>query len=66
MHLQALKHQLVSMRAAIDAALILLGEEEEQPQGCQHPQESRLDMSTMGHIRWQCGLCGYTHEEEVG
>lgn len=64
MNLQALKCQLVSMRAAIDAALAVLSEDEPpEPQECRHPEEARIDKSTMGHPdAWQCGICGYEHE----
>ena len=64
MNLQALKHQLVSMRAAIDAALAVLSEDEPlEPQECQHPAEARIDKSTMGHPgAWQCVICGYERE----
>ena len=64
MNVAALKCQLVSMRAAIDAALAVLSEDEPQePEECQHPEEARIDMSTMGHLgAWRCGICGYECE----
>ena len=59
---QVLMYQLLSLRAAVDAALALLSAEEpEQSKGCQHPEERRVDMSTMGHRKWRCRDCG--HEE---
>lgn len=51
--------------AAIEAAFSLIAKDEpEEPQECQHPQESRKDYSTMGTKRWQCGECGFLYEEE--
>lgn len=36
---------------------------ESPPAACDHPEDQRIDLSTMGHPRWQCKLCG--HLEEV-
>lgn len=65
MNREALIQQLISVRAAIEAALLLLQEPEAEPEppGCQHPPAQRMDLSTMGHPRWQCKQCG--HVEEV-
>lgn len=60
---KVLMTQLLSARAAIDAALCLLQETAGSPDTgeCTHPD--RVDMSTMGHERWRCRVCG--HVEEV-
>lgn len=63
MNKTAIIAQLEAMRAQIDATLFLLFEDEPEPISCQHPAESRVDMSTMGIQRWQCRICGYQHEE---
>lgn len=65
LNVAALRHQLLSMRAAIDAALAILTEDEQLqgPQECQHPEEARIDIAVMGHPdAWQCGVCGYVHQ----
>ena len=55
---------LLAMRSQIDAALCILQESDEEEAGeCQHPPENRKNYSTMGAERWQCGVCGYFHEE---
>lgn len=54
---------LLAMRSQIDAALCILQESDEEAGECQHPPESRKNYSTMGSERWQCGVCGYFHEE---
>jgi|GEM_PF-6472224 len=68
--------QLISIRASIDAALILLSDasgedpdsEAEQAgsadQPCPHPPKKRQDMSTMRRKIWQCQDCGHVHEED--
>ena len=38
--------------------------EQKTEQACQHPEQSRQDLSTMGNKRWQCKVCGYEHEEQ--
>lgn len=67
MNKDALINQLYAMRAQIEAALLLLGvnelEENQKSQVCPHPPDRRKDHSTMGHIIWQCGVCGYLYEE---
>lgn len=65
---EALINMLLAMRSQIDAALCILGqepEEEEEAGKCQHPLEHRKNYSTMGRTIWQCGLCGYLHEEVI-
>ncbi len=32
--------------------------------GCHHPEDKRVDASTMGHRAWYCRVCGH-YEEEV-
>ena len=59
----ALRIQHDAMGALIEALLCVAMDIEDQPQGCQHPSDQRIDMSTMGAERWQCKLCGYQHEE---
>lgn len=64
--LLALRAQHEAMGAQIEALLIICMDlEEEQPTGCQHPTDQRIDMSTMGVDRWQCKLCGHQHEEVI-
>ena len=40
-------------------------EEGEQAPVCEHPMQARRDMSTMGHISWQCKICGYAFEQST-
>ncbi len=58
---ETIMNLLVSAGAAIEAALSLLEEEGKAPE-CKHPPDSRQDLSTMGHERWKCKLCGYIHD----
>ena len=61
MNMEALVHQLLSVRAAIDAALSIIQEDE-----CHHPPESRRVMTVMGGPeRWVCEVCGYEYEEDA-
>lgn len=76
---KALINQLLSMRATIDAALFILGEEDEietsqldnsnldkdiQEQ-CNHPKDKRTIYTTMGGAEhWVCDLCGYEYKED--
>ena len=64
MNREALIHQLVSVRSAIDAALAIMTEDQQpdDPQPCQH--EDRTDMSTMGIERWECNVCGHKYENQ--
>ena len=64
MNREALVNLFLAMRSQVDAALCILQESDEEEAGeCQHPLESRKNYSTMGAERWQCGVCGYFHEE---
>ncbi|WP_018130713.1 hypothetical protein [Effusibacillus pohliae] len=56
MNKEALISQLVALRATIDAALILLSQDE-TPQ-CDH--KNRLSLTTMGGFEsWLCKDCGF-------
>lgn len=64
----ALAKQLISLRAAIDAALLLLGfdqgEKDYQLQ-CDHPKRDRKVLTTMGGPEhWICQNCGFEYKEE--
>lgn len=64
---KALIQILVAMRALTEAALFSLTgpppDVEEVPI-CEHPPESRLNLSTMGGpSSWQCRLCGHTQTD---
>lgn len=48
---------------ALDVLKAHLAPPVDQP--CQHPEQSRQDLSTMGNKRWQCKLCGFIHEEQL-
>lgn len=64
MNREALVNILLAIMPLVDAALCILQESDEEETGeCQHPLESRKNYSTMGVERWQCGVCGYFHEE---
>jgi len=63
---QALIHQLVSVRAAVDAALVLLMAEmelPEQPQGCKHKNKLKLTTFDSNVDQFVCGDCDYEWEE---
>ena len=64
MNRDALIHQLVSMRAGIDAALAILTEDQ-PPDETSCPHEDRTDMSTMGIEKWECNTCGHRHERSL-
>lgn len=44
----------------------LLGGPTEDQRYCPHPKEHRKDRSTMGHVHWICGDCGWEEEEVIG
>ena len=52
---------LEAAAAAIRA--VISSPEESPPAACDHPEDQRIDLSTMGVTRWQCKVCG--HVEEV-
>jgi transposase-like protein len=37
-----------------------------EPQPCLHPEDKRIDESTMGHPRWRCTECGFRDGYEEG
>jgi hypothetical protein len=58
MNQRVLIAQLIAARAQIDATLEVLGATEE---GCPHPDEMVLDLSTLGSDpTYQCRACGVT------
>ncbi len=67
---EALVCQLLSMRAAIDAALAILGEGEtggpdkSGPPSCKHPPERRVSLPTQGRDHWVCQDCGFEYQDE--
>lgn len=58
---KALKAQLKAVIAMVEAVLLQIDDGE-----CQHPQEERIDMSTMGREAWMCRTCGYTFGMKEG
>jgi hypothetical protein len=74
----AMKYLILSIRAACEAALALIDDEEtgEQrppelaaspdPALCEHPYDQRVSVGTMGAAgEWICGVCGFNGSEEV-
>lgn len=60
---EVLIHQLVSLRAQIDAMLTLATEEQEST--CSHPKNKRLSLTTLGGPEhWICKECDYEFKEE--
>jgi len=56
--LVAMRHQVMSMAASIEAALSLLDDEEK----CEH--KNRINLTVMGGPEeWQCRDCGYHYKE---
>jgi C4-type Zn-finger protein len=56
---------LVGLLAEIRDRLTYLcqpAEAEETASACDHPEESRLDLSQPGRIDWTCGVCDH-HEQ---
>ena len=47
--LMALRMALLSFAPEIDPA----------DPGCLHPEDQRIDLSTMGIVEWQCGVCAF-------
>lgn len=54
-----LVNQLLIIKAAVNTALEMLMPDEE----CTHPEEARIDYSTMGGEAWGCRKCGYYYKE---
>jgi len=66
--LDIIKKQLETIKILLEGLIEQIEDFEQlnsAEQACDHPPEHRLDLSTMGHIRWVCRLCGYVHEEDV-
>ncbi len=68
---KVMQYLLLSIRAAVEAALTMYDEEEPQgeappelvsspdPAVCQHPLTARVQLNTMGSQNaWICGVCG--------
>lgn len=66
MNREALMHQLISIRAAVDACLAHLAEEhEKEAQRCTHPVERLENLTVMGGpVRYRCKDCGELIEGE--
>jgi len=62
MDIEALKGFLGMMQLTLDKVNEII-EESEQAPICEHPLQMRCDNSTMGHITWQCKICGFTYEQ---
>lgn len=62
MSIESIKAQLIAIKSMADAILAEIDQEEE----CDHPKDERIDMSTMGHERWQCGVCGFIYDPDGG
>jgi predicted Zn-ribbon and HTH transcriptional regulator len=69
---QAIIHQLETMRrqlsvldAQIESVLFSLDDsEEEVTEGCDHPKDSLINLTTMGGPeRWECKECGFEYNE---
>ena len=56
--LLAVRAQLDGARATIDACLMFIEPQPEQPQGCQHPEEAVLESSTLAGRSFKCVQCG--------
>lgn len=64
MNKDAVLHQLMAARASIDA-LISTFMVETSP-GCTHPENQRLNLTTMGGPKqWTCKACGFTCDESA-
>lgn len=62
---RAIFSQLYVMRAQLDSILLMVEElEGGEDEGCPHPKEHRLNLTTMGGPEhWQCKLCGFEYIE---
>lgn len=65
--LAALRAQISVLAEQVDSAILLVAgmQPEEQDEGCAHPEDQRIDLSTMGVRRWECRVCGYRFEEAM-
>jgi hypothetical protein len=63
--LQVMRSQLATLDAQIESVLFSLDEyEEEKSFECDHPEDRRLNLTTMGGPeRWECKDCGYVYDE---
>lgn len=74
---EAMKYVLLSIRAAVEAALNMIDEESGEqkppelaaspdPALCEHPLDQRVKLGTMGAAgEWICGVCGFNGSEGV-
>ena len=61
---EALKNYVNIMQMALDKIGELIDESEQSPI-CEHPPGMRRDLSTMGHISWECRQCGHLYEQPL-
>lgn len=60
---EVLIHQLVSLRAQVDAMLTLLTDEQDNT--CSHPPDKRLSLTTLGGPEhWICKACDFQYRED--
>lgn len=63
MNPEILMQLLLAMRAQIDVMLSLVRAGQEECTGCPHPEDARIDTSTMGGRRsWLCKDCGHVED----
>ena len=75
---EAMKYLILSIRAACEAALAMIDDEESgeqkppeltaspDPARCEHPLDQRVHLGTMGSEGdWICGVCGFNGSEGV-
>lgn len=62
---KALDGQVRSMREQLALLAAVLEPEKEEP--CQHPEEERINLGSIGVRQFKCGVCGWVSpEEEIG
>lgn len=49
----------------LGGVLELLEAQPEKLEPCQHPQKSRLDLSTFNRMKWTCRECGHSVDEPL-
>ena len=54
--------QAQSLTEMLTGALTLLEEQEPTPEVCQHPEKSRLNMSTFSQEKWACRECDHVED----